>query len=97
MCESLEMRTGVCFSVSSSDRQRLEAIVADGNRPQKHVWRARIILLSNAGLGTPLSQDSCRLVVSAKLNPVRRAEERTICGILDRAESIRDCEDASTP
>ncbi|MBV0912520.1 IS630 family transposase [Anianabacter salinae] len=46
------MRTGVSFSVSSSDRQRLEAIVADGNRPQKHVWRARIILLSDDGLGT---------------------------------------------
>ncbi len=46
------MRTGVSFSLSSSDRQRLEAIVADGNRPQKHVWRARIILLSDDGLGT---------------------------------------------
>jgi len=46
------MRTGVSFSVSSSDRQRLEAIVADGNRPQKHVWRARIILLSGDGFGT---------------------------------------------
>ena len=46
------MRTGVSFSVSSSDRQRLEAIVADGNSPQKHVWRARIVLLSGDGLGT---------------------------------------------
>jgi len=46
------MRTGVSFSVSSRDRQRLEAVVADGNSPQKHVWRARIILLSGNGLGT---------------------------------------------
>jgi transposase len=46
------MRTGVSFGVSSGDRQRLKAIVADGNRPQKHVWRARIILLSDGGLGT---------------------------------------------
>ncbi len=46
------MRSGVSLSVSSSDRQRLEAIVADGNRPQKHVWRARIILLSGDGPGT---------------------------------------------
>ena len=46
------MRTGVCFSVSSNDRRRLEAVVADGNSPQKHVWRARIILLSGDGLGT---------------------------------------------
>ena len=46
------MRTGVSFSVSSSDRRRLEAVVADGNSPQKHVWRAQIILLSSDGLGT---------------------------------------------
>ena len=46
------MLTGVIFSVSSTDRQRLEAIVADGNSPQKHVWRARIVLLSDDGLGT---------------------------------------------
>jgi hypothetical protein len=31
---------------------RLEAIVADRNSPQKHVWRPRIILLTAAGLGT---------------------------------------------
>ena len=46
------MRTGVSFSVLSKDRQRLEAVVADGNSPQKHVWRARIVLLSDAGFGT---------------------------------------------
>ena len=46
------MRTGVSFNVSSRDRQRLEAVVADGNSPQKHVWRARIILMSGEGLGT---------------------------------------------
>jgi transposase len=46
------MRTGICFDVTADDRARLEAIVADRNRPQKHVWRARIILLSHDGLGT---------------------------------------------
>ena len=46
------MRTGISFTVSSSDRQRLQAIVADPTSPQKHVWRARIVLLSGAGLGT---------------------------------------------
>jgi hypothetical protein len=51
-CESAEMRTGVNFCVSSDDRQRLEAVVADGNIPQKHVWRTRIILRSDDGLGT---------------------------------------------
>ena len=39
------MRTGVSVSVSTADRRRLEAIVADRNTAQKHVWRARIIRL----------------------------------------------------
>ena len=30
----------------------MEAIVADRNSPQKHVWRARIVLLTADGLGT---------------------------------------------
>ena len=46
------MRRGISFTVSAGDGQRLRAIVADPKSPQKHVWRARIILLSGAGLGT---------------------------------------------
>ena len=46
------MRKGICITVSAADRRRLEAIVADRSSPQKHVWRARIVLLSEAGLGT---------------------------------------------
>ena len=46
------MRTGISFTVSTADRARLEAIVADRNSPQKHVWRCRIVLLTAAGLGT---------------------------------------------
>jgi len=46
------MRTDVSFTVSPADRQRLRAIAADPKSPQKHVWRARIILLSDDGLGT---------------------------------------------
>jgi len=46
------MRTGITFTLSPRDRQRLEAVVADRNAPQKHVWRARIVLLSADGLGT---------------------------------------------
>jgi transposase len=46
------MRNGICFTVSAADRQRLRAVVADPKSPQKHVWRARIILLSDEGLGT---------------------------------------------
>ena len=36
----------VCPVVSAEDRQRLAAVLADRNRPQKHVARARIILAS---------------------------------------------------
>jgi Winged helix-turn helix len=46
------MRTGVTLSVSSADLERLRAVVCDRNAPQKHVWRARIVLLSAQGLGT---------------------------------------------
>ena len=42
--DSSIVRTGVSFSVSPDDQQQLEAIVADRNARQKHVWRARIIL-----------------------------------------------------
>ncbi len=46
------MRTGVTVDVSSADRERLLAISADRNSPQKHVWRARIVLLTAEGHGT---------------------------------------------
>jgi transposase len=46
------MRTGIIVDVSPADRKRLEAVVADRNSAQKHVWRAQIVLLSAAGCGT---------------------------------------------
>src|SRR4249919_684139 len=46
------MRTGISLTVSRSDRRRLEAMAADRNAPQKHVWRAEIVLFSADGLGT---------------------------------------------
>jgi transposase len=46
------MRKGITISVSAANRQRLEAIVSDRNTSQKHAWRARIILLTGAGVGT---------------------------------------------
>jgi transposase len=46
------MRNGISFTVSSGDRRRLQSIAADPKSPQKHVWRARIILLSDDGVGT---------------------------------------------
>ena len=49
------MRKDVVVDVSAADRARLKAIVADRNSPQKHVWRARIILLTAAALGTAVA------------------------------------------
>src|SRR4051812_29122195 len=46
------MREGINVEVSAADRARLEAVVADRNSPQKHVWRARIVLATADGLGT---------------------------------------------
>jgi transposase len=46
------MRSNVSFEVSASERARLEALVADPKTAQKHVWRARIVLLTADGFGT---------------------------------------------
>jgi transposase len=46
------MRPGVSIMLADADRERLDAIVLNRNSPQKHVWRARIVLLTAAGLGT---------------------------------------------
>ena len=43
-CESGRMAQTVCIILSSLDRQMLEAIVADRNRPRKHVERAAVVL-----------------------------------------------------
>jgi hypothetical protein len=46
------MRQGTASHVSPADRRRLEAIVADRNSPQKHVWRAKVALAAADGHGT---------------------------------------------
>jgi hypothetical protein len=46
------MRPGVTIALSAADRRRLEAIVGNRNAPQKHAWRAEIVLLSATGFGT---------------------------------------------
>ena len=40
------------MNVTRADRRRLEAIVSDRSAPQKHVWRANIILATADGCGT---------------------------------------------
>jgi hypothetical protein len=40
------------IQLSAADRNELESVVANRNSPQKHVWRAKIILLTADGHGT---------------------------------------------
>src|SRR5260370_8945515 len=46
------MRRGITVTGTAAARARLDAVVADRNSPQKHVWRCRIVLLTADGLGT---------------------------------------------
>src|SRR5665811_248115 len=46
------MRTGKSISISPTDQRRLKALIKDRNAPQKHVWRAEIVLFSANGVGT---------------------------------------------
>src|SRR4051812_22312883 len=52
ICETGGMRKGVEVRLGLGDRERLEVVIGSGNSPQKHVWRARIVLLSADGVGT---------------------------------------------
>lgn len=46
------MLKGITVTVAAKDRAKLEAVVADRNSAQKHVWREQIILLTADGYGT---------------------------------------------
>ena len=56
------MRAGIVVNVTRADRLRLEAIVADRSAPQKHVWRANVILAyKNGWPGIPAGRSTSRL------------------------------------
>ena len=38
--------------LTAADRNELESVVANRNSPQKHVWRAKIVLMTADGHGT---------------------------------------------
>jgi transposase len=40
------------IQLSTADRKKLESVIANRNSPQKHVWRAKIVLLTADGHGT---------------------------------------------
>jgi hypothetical protein len=48
------MRTGISFSLTDGDRDRLIALVAARNTPQNHVWRSYAEKLAKAnGVALP--------------------------------------------
>jgi transposase len=52
LCYGPRVQKDVEVELGPGDRQRLEAVVGDRNRAQKHVWRAQIILATAEGCGT---------------------------------------------
>src|SRR4029077_3689136 len=46
------MRKGISITVTAEDRVWLDTIIRNRNSAQKHVWRARIIVLTADGAGT---------------------------------------------
>lgn len=66
------MKKSLALQLAPGDRERLEHLIAAPATPQKVVWRARIVLLASAGLGT---REVGRQVGKSK-EAVRRWRER---------------------
>jgi transposase len=52
LCDTGNMKKSLALQLAPEDRERLERLVTAPATPQKVVWRARIVLLASAGLGT---------------------------------------------
>jgi hypothetical protein len=76
------MRTGIVVEVTTAERDRLEAIVADRNSPQKHVWRAGIVLakLVNLapGMAVTVEIKTRSRSVSYLLSPLLRYKQESL-------------------
>jgi hypothetical protein len=75
------MAQSVCLVVSAADRARLEAIVADRNRPQKHVARARLVPLSAERLDVATVARRARVTRPAVWRWQRRYAETGVDGL----------------
>jgi len=84
------MRTGVIVDVSPADRDRLVAVLADRDSPQKHFWRARIVLLTADGLGTAEIMRQARVAKTAVWRWQERFMKEGLAGLLrDKTQSSR--------
>ena len=70
------------IDLSSDDRTRLEAVVADRNAPQKHAWRARIVPLAAAGLSVRAAARRTGQAQPTVLRWRRRVQEEGVDGLL---------------
>ena len=87
------MRAGIVVNVTPGDRRRLEAIVGNRNAPQKHVWRAKIILATDEGCGTAEIMRR-----SGKAKPVVwRWQARFMAGALQARRLIRRANPGKPP
>ena len=67
------MREGINIEVNAADRERLATVVADRNSPQKHVWRAKIVLLTRTdSVAAFLALDSNQPTIQ----PMQRVSDR---------------------
>jgi transposase len=76
------MRKDVEVRLERGDRERLAAIVADGNSAQKHVWRAQIILATAEGCGTAAIMRRARVSQPCVSRWQRRFMEAGVDGLL---------------
>jgi transposase len=84
------MRTGISIDASPADRRLLGAILADRNSPQKHVWRARIVLLTADGAGTAENMRTAGVSKTAVWRWQERFMEEGVPGLLrDKARPSR--------
>jgi len=76
------MREPITIRLEPEDRTRLEAVVADPNSPQKHVWRCRIVLLSAQGVRTMAISRRVGKAKTAVLRWRRRFVAEGVAGLL---------------
>ena len=72
------MAQRVCVVLNTAEREQLAAIVADRNRPHKHVKRARIAEPHSA-LGNQLGEQDSARAIAGPAQPVRNMGRRGEC------------------
>ena len=69
------MRTGISTTLKPADRRCLKALARDRNAPQKHVWRAKIVLLTPMASAPTRSCEDTAASCATKRDP--RASRRS--------------------